>query len=325
MEHYTKIANELSGEASDQEDLEAWRKNKPENEQEYRHMLKIWKGARIKEEEFQPDVEKAWLKVLETMEEGESTRTIGFLKISFLKIAASVLFVLALPALYMLSGNFGFGDNNDMTYITKIGEIAEVVLPDGTKVWINENSRLSIAQDYGEETRNVVFLGEAYFEVEKDKDRPFRIEAGTGVVEVIGTSFNIESGETVKVNVTSGTVALYGKDNIDEKLVLQKGEGGLLQEMNLFRSEYKNENFLAWKTGKMVFITDELSQIAESLEKYYRRTVHFETAELAKCRITTTFHNISFEEAIEIISLTMNLDAEFTDNGVILKGKTCNF
>lgn len=73
------------------------------------------------------------------------------------------------------------------------GQRASVMLPDGTKVWLNSHTQISYNSNYGMKDRVVALAGEAYFEVAKDKDHRFIVKTGDMEVEALGTSFNVKA------------------------------------------------------------------------------------------------------------------------------------
>ena len=124
---------------------------------------------------------------------------------------------------------------------SKGGEVAarpgvrtKVVLPDGTQVWLNSNSKLKYSPDFNLHSREVDLEGEAYFDVAKDMERPFIVHASTIDVRVLGTAFTIKSypqDETIEATLLKGAIEISGRDNPgapriilkpDEKLVLNK-------------------------------------------------------------------------------------------------------
>ena len=126
---------------------------------------------------------------------------------SFMVIASMLLFAIAV----WFKGSWfdRHSDLNSALYATAIGQQKTIDLPDGSTVFLNTNSQLQI--DYSEHLRNVILLqGEAHFDVAKASDRPFRVYAGRGRVQAVGTAFTVHyrNGNDIGVTVTEGKVAL---------------------------------------------------------------------------------------------------------------------
>ena len=122
-----------------------------------------------------------------------------------LATAAIALFVLSL---FFMVGNDPAPIAGNGLYVTAIGQQQSTILPDGSNILLNTDSQLRV--EYEDDVRNIYLLrGEALFEVSKDKDRPFRVYAGDGRIEAVGTAFSVYlRNNTVDVTVTEGKVVL---------------------------------------------------------------------------------------------------------------------
>jgi transmembrane sensor len=159
-----------------------------------------------------------------------------------LVVAASfVVFALFASFLYQDSAP-QIPANNTVMYATAVGQQETIHLSDGSVVTLNTNSQIQV--DYNRQNRNIVLLqGEANFDVAKDVNRPFRVYAGRGRVEAVGTVFNVyyRDSEDVDVTVTEGKVALgvltKSSENVDD-MSLPSNEEASLNEPELKSPEY---------------------------------------------------------------------------------------
>ena len=122
----------------------------------------------------------------------------------------AAVFVVAIVSIFAFnqSGLFGAVTTDKRTYITEIGETETIGLEDGSVITANTDSELSVAVN-SDERRIELDRGEAFFEVEHDPDRPFRVYAGNGYVRAIGTAFSVyKDGNKVEVIVTEGSVEI---------------------------------------------------------------------------------------------------------------------
>ena len=100
-------------------------------------------------------------------------------------------------------------------------------LPDGSRVWVNQNTEIAYLSEFAGDTREVTLSGEAFFEVAKDPEKPFIITSGAVRTTVLGTSFNIEAyaGKAIEVSVRSGLVKVQASGNT---VMLKKGEAAIV-------------------------------------------------------------------------------------------------
>ncbi len=165
------------------------------------------------------------------------------------------------------------------TVSTPRGGQYKVVLSDGTKVWLNAATTLRFPAAFAGSERRVELSGEAYFEVEKDPTRPFRVQLNDkSVVEVLGTHFNIMDYEEEGL---SKTTLVEGKVKVsagEETKVLKPGDqvvnrgAGTMQ----LKSQTNTGQVLAWKNGLFDFTSADLGSIARQLERWYGVEILFE-------------------------------------------------
>lgn len=144
----------------------------------------------------------------------------------------------------------------------------QLVLPDGTKVWLNAASSLRFPVAFTGKDRKVELSGEAYFEVAKNKEKPFHVIANGTEVEVLGTHFNVNS-YTKEVNTTlvEGAVKLKATGN---EVILKPGQSGITTENKGFDVKMADmESTLAWKNGLFIFHDENLHSIMEKVSRWY--------------------------------------------------------
>lgn len=320
MESFNKIANFLSGACSEQDvaELEAWRKAAPANEEEFRKFEKIW-NAPSHASSFNPDVSKAWAKVSACVfkEEKEKVATSEkansrsfFLLKSYWKIAAAVsLLLLAGFVYFLMSPSLTPTPYDGLAKLeTNAYERKEVILPDGTQLWLNENSSLYYPEEFSANERLVHLVGEAYFEVESIPGKTFIIKAGTGEIKVLGTEFNVEtrSKEKTKLQVVKGRVLFSSTANPASSVVVNGGEAAEIQGQEV-KPLRQNKNFLSWKTGEFIFENANLGEVLKTLESYYSVSFKATDHNLLNCRLSARFRQQSIEEILNVLDITLNL------------------
>jgi transmembrane sensor len=152
----------------------------------------------------------------------------------------------------------------------------QLLLPDGTKVWLNAESSLRFPAVFTGSERRVELSGEAYFEVAKNREMPFRVIAGKTEIEVLGTHFNVNAyKEGVKTTLLEGSVKLK-KDG--DEILLQPGQSGIRSEHGAFTVEDELsdvEEVVDWKNGYFIFQDENIRSIMEKAARWYDVEVEY--------------------------------------------------
>ena len=158
----------------------------------------------------------------------------------------------------------------DLGISTPRGGTYQIVLPDGSKVWLNAASEIKFPASFEQtKTRTVKLIGEAYFEVAKDKNKPFIVETEQQQVKVLGTHFNINAypdEKRIRTTLLEGSVQLaYGAKD----LILKPGQQTSLTGKNIELSDVDTEEAIAWKNGNFVFNDEDLQSIMRKVARWY--------------------------------------------------------
>ena len=233
--------------------------------------------------------------------------------------AASILLLCTLGFLLIIRWD-DFG-KNVIAYSTINDEKKEIVLPDSTHVWLNENTTLTLTARYNRMQRKVDLDGEAYFEVQRDETRSFKVRTGMTITRVLGTSFNLRQKENGNVSlcVKSGSVEFYRKNSFRQRDKYTAGYRGDFIVANNQISMKRNEdaNYLSWKTGILTFNNTSLEEICKILSRYYDKKV-ITTIRDHDLSLTGTFENETLEEIIKTIELTLDIRAEINADRITI-------
>lgn len=247
---------------------------------------------------------------------------------TFYKYAAIIIIALMLG-----SAGYFIGFNNQLWgAYSEISSpenevLNEYVLPDGSVVALNSNSKLHFPKKFKNNSREVTITGEAFFDVKPDPDNPFIINAGNAQVKVLGTAFNVcayPETETVEVVVESGSVQVLSVNNEkpDEisQLLLNTGEKGtLFNTVNRLEKTLNTDpNYLAWKTNNLIFNETPLWEVAEHLEKIYHIDIEMEEDTLENLALTAEFENESLHFILDVVKLTFDLELSERNGQYIL-------
>jgi len=183
-------------------------------------------------------------------------------------------------------------DVNELTYsdgtpIENIGETTglqtlstpkggqyQLILKDGTKIWLNSASTLTFKTSPSYlATREVSLSGEAYFEIAKDKKRPFRVHTDGQVIEVLGTRFNVTAYK--EENITRTTL-VEGSVKVNNSIILKPGQQSLNSTGQLMVKEADLSLETAWKSGKIQFEDADLKTVMNILARWYDITPNYE-------------------------------------------------
>ncbi|RNL55793.1 FecR family protein [Pedobacter jejuensis] len=175
-------------------------------------------------------------------------------------------------------------NNNSITAANTLNKITiprggkyDVVLPDGTHVWLNSSSSLSFPNAFAGNERKVFLTGEAYFEVAKNKEKPFKVDvAGKQVIEVLGTHFNVtafENDKFIETTLLEGSVKInYNKSNI--KIIPgQMAVNNLKDNLKIIPADV--DEVMAWTNEMFVFKNENINSIMKKVSRWYDVDVDF--------------------------------------------------
>lgn len=241
-----------------------------------------------------------------------------------------IAIMLAILIIALFSVVLYFNNNStteNITYITKhngYGKISTLILNDGTKVTLNANSTIKFPKIFERKKRTITLIGEAFFEVAKDKSKPFTVEAKGTKTTVLGTEFNVSaypSRPDVKVALLEGSVELLVNSGRD-KILLKPSEMAIFskKDKTLTRTTFNKQEITSWKEGLIIFRNASFSDIADKLKNTYGIEL------INKSGTTNWNYSGQFEKAdyisiITSICFTRNLEFKQTNQTITLEQK----
>lgn len=197
-----------------------------------------------------------------------------------------------------------------------------LVLADGTKIWLNAESTLTFPVEFIGNERQVTLKGEAYFEVARNEQMPFVVNMVSGVeVCVLGTQFNVEAyddRESVRVTLVEGSIDVLARD---EKVRLVPCEQ-LQYHKNTAEVDVRGVNvreIIAWKNGWFVFDDATLGEIVKTLRRWYNIEVEFVHSEVERLRFTGDLSRYdSFDAVVRMFEDTNILKMSIKENKLII-------
>ena len=322
MEQHELISY-LQGQLSEAERqaIEAWLKADPANQTQLDRLKSL--TAMIQENDAiqAPDINIAWQKVQKRIESPARRRWNPLYL--WAGVAASLL-VLVLAYLTQPAGN-----QTEWLVINGQADLTRHLLPDSTAVWLKANSRLQYPEAFGDTERRVKLVGEGFFEVHREEDRPFMIESGQMLTEVLGTSFNLMAfpdSQKSWVQVRTGKVAFYHTNKQEERLILEAGQKGVYDKgMKTFvKNESADANRFAWKTGELTFRDTPLQEVVDLLSDLYQKEIKLCSADLGERKFNAQFKQESLDSVLESICIIFELQqTNPSNNEIILNSIAC--
>ncbi len=194
---------------------------------------------------------------------------------------------------------------------TPLGGQYQIILSDGSKVWLNAGSSLKFPVAFSEKERKVFVSGEAYFEIAQNAQTPFivHILSGKGqpegVIQVLGTDFNINAyndAPSVKTTLVDGSVKVLNGDN---KQLLLPGEQAEMQDNGSIKVN-KNINLdeiIAWKNGLFDFEGNDIEEVMNQIAKWYNVEVNYAAIPPAHF-VGTISRNVNIPEVLKMLEMT---------------------
>lgn len=202
-----------------------------------------------------------------------------------------------------------------------------LTLPDGSAVLMNVNSKLSYPDRWDGRRELTLEAGEAFFDVVRDTLRPFIVHAPGGRVEVLGTSFNINTyrKEVMELMVVSGSVSFAFDTLAGQQIIVNAGDGGVLDLAHRTVSNVGSfdVNRLAWRTHRLEFKDAPLSQVVLTLREYFKVDLSLVDDRLANCRFRGSFDAASLDEVFQVMEFTLNVKVITTNGAYVISGTGC--
>lgn len=202
------------------------------------------------------------------------------------------------------------------TIETPRGGQYELILADGSKVWLNAASSLKFPSAFNGKERKVTLTGEAYFEIATNKNKPFKVEINNAEVEVLGTHFNImayDNEKAVKTTLLEGSVRI---SNGDQAAILQPGEQARMDKnsTDIQINKTNIEEVTAWKRGYFQFNNSNLKVIMRQIMRWYDVEIRFPDNMPTRIFTGKIPRNVSLKHVLKVLELS---NVHFK-----LKGKT---
>jgi transmembrane sensor len=191
--------------------------------------------------------------------------------------------------------------------ITRAGERKIITLSDGSVVTLNNDSQLKYPQIFSDTLREVYLEGEAFFEVSKNKLKPFVVKTGKLNIRVLGTSFNVKhysADKAINVVVATGRVGVNASGSKKTWLL---SPGSQLLYDKLTAAAYQNlvdpADYTGWQRNELIFKDERLEDICKRLERWYDIKISIHAVKLKNKRISLKQHNESLNTVLKMLAI----------------------
>ena len=234
---------------------------------------------------------------------------------TYSSLAATVLILISI-SFYLLKTH-----NTDFRIVKTENFNKIITLPDGSEVSLSPNSYIKYPTKFENAKRDVIFKGEGFFNIAKDKSKPFTISVNNAKVRVLGTSFNVNSkfkAPKVEVTVKTGRVELSLEK---QKFILNKNDIGIVSNQLNEKKINTNKNYLAWKTKKFVFEGEKLQNVIKTVNKAYNVNLIIDGDSLNNLKFNSTFDNLPLDSVLDILCTSYSLQYTKQNKSIILTTK----
>lgn len=313
----------LSGEISDKNraTIDEWRIASVENEALFREYAKAWEALPLLQEMEQFNSFEA----LKTVTRKISKPGSATWKTTLQRIAAVLLLPLLAYSGFLTMKNQALNrqavENVVMQTITsKQGMVTQFTLADGTEVWLNSGSELKFPVRFNSKMREVLLSGEAFFNVAKNEQQPFRVNARELNVDVLGTSFdviNYHEDRQSEVILIEGRVSLSSFDGKNKKEfgTIHQGQRAVFdidsRKVNMHDEDV--DKYIAWRDGNLIFRDDSMEIVAKRLSRWFNVEIIINDPEIESYIYTATFGNENLEQVLKLLKLSAPIDYQIID------------
>jgi ferric-dicitrate binding protein FerR (iron transport regulator) len=348
------LANSLN--AGDLSRLNEWLDIDASHRDEFNQIRSAWiiSGHEAGKQNF--DIQQGWQKVERNIKSGKNKIFKHFTPLWY---AASLLFCFVSGA--VVSTWTSLTTVQSISSITStiikapLGSKSNIILPDGSSIWLNAGSVISYPSDFGIEKRNLQLTGEAFFDVKSDSLMPFNVHTSGMTIRALGTRFNVKAypnDNIIAATLEEGIIDVAIQISSDgktseqsvklkpkEQLVIQKALTAKEQEATkqhtrdnpkqhvstqpiiqevIIKPNVKTELSTSWKDNKWIINDEPLVLFASNLERRYNLRIRFASEELKDYKFSGIFEDETVEQILTALSLAAPVNYTFNKNNVIL-------
>lgn len=300
--------------ADEEKALSVWLNENEENEKHFAQMKNIWQVSKPSFNPNEINLNSAEDTVLRKISEQTPVKT----KVSLWGWWQRVTAIVALPLVLALSYLLLFDDNISSSagviyqeVSSPAGTNSKITLPDGSVVWLNSKSHLKYPTQFSKGKREVTLRGEAYFEVQSDKENPFIVSTEALTVKATGTTFNVEAYEfdsIVAVTLIEGKVNV-DMGGVDQKDIHPNERLSFNRKSEIYNTETVDPyKWYAWKDGVLMFRDDPLDYVFKRIGLTFNVQIEVKDSGIASHPYRATFEGESLDEILKLMKMTVPIE-----------------
>lgn len=206
------------------------------------------------------------------------------------------------------------------------GQKSQIVLADGTKVWLNSDTKIKYPGNFATNQRDVYLEGEAFFEVTKNAHHPFVVHTSGLDVRVLGTKFDVKAypdEKNIETSLFEGKINLETKDQGNDKIIKTEVLPGqsyayLTTEKKLVAGNFPKDEIDGWKKNQLIFKDDTFNNLVRKVERWYDVKIVYDEFLFSDRRLTVELREGErLDRLMQIISLALQVNYKY-ENGTIL-------
>jgi ferric-dicitrate binding protein FerR (iron transport regulator) len=321
---WSLIGKELSGNISDEElrVLISWKSESSEHQHLYDECKLIYEKV-LSDDNVKTDTDAAWRKLTERIAaSGKRKRPLIKLWHYAAAVCIGIMFLGSFWAYPQISTFFSVEDRSNWLSVKNSQQEPKTIqMPDGSTIVLNRNAEIRYPEKF--DNRTVEVKGEAYFKVVYNPKKPFKVFADKALIEVLGTSFNVNhKDKEVFVMVDNGKVN-FSAEGMAPTLLLS-GKGAVFNSLSNKFSPKINQNASAWNTKTFRFQNTPVEEIIISLKEVYGLKINVSSDALLKCQFNGVFDKIAPENILHALSFSMGAKLSYENGIYTFTGTGCN-
>lgn len=286
------------GDNSNAAEWEAWLAAHPEKAEAVAEAKLLACALQFREEKPDPEqIEALWVRIHAATPARENRSPLRVLRWTAYAAAAAIALLLVFFFLFP-------GPGETVQVLAQRGETVEHALPDGSLVLLNAGSSLTYDATQWPENRRLTLSGEAFFEVEKGSR--FVVETARGKVEVLGTSFNVNTHDgQFRVECYSGRVGVSSGRGEE---ILEPGQSVALMDGSLKKNSFDAQSGASWRQGRFEYEDEPLALVFAELERQFDIAIESPDS-IRQRRYTGFFERNSLDSALYLVCWPMQLES----------------
>jgi len=210
--------------------------------------------------------------------------------------------------------------NRQLSLVVPRGGEYMITLPDSTRVWLNSNSTLRFPPDFQPDSRTVSLIGEAYFEVAHDRNRPFVVKSEYQEITVLGTTFNVKAYHEDDLNTTTlieGSVQVHSHEGQD-RIKLRPGQASVVGKDQQLKAKIQDiQQAISWKQGEFSFNHTPFEEVVKQISRWYDLDVEYKNGIPQEYFTGQLSRSVEFDIVLGFLKES-RIDVELVSNKLIV-------